>query len=169
MPTATLRHGSALAVALVLKPQMQQERREGSQPQQHRREVMIITVSSAWVFRTSRDQLKASLSAAASKSVTSCLRSSMITSCFTTRSSATLFYDMSRHLYEPGQPRPDHYNRGEAYIWAVLRARDNWRVPLDRVITCMPDAEDPTIRLDSGRYQPLSRFIGTFEGGRSTT
>ena len=56
----------------------------------------------------------------------------------------TFPYDMSGRLYEPGQPRPDHYTCAEAYIWAVLSARDNTRVPLDRVITCVPDAEDPS-------------------------
>ena len=55
----------------------------------------------------------------------------------------TFPYDFSGQLFAPGQPRPDNYTRVEAYIWSVLRARDDIRIPLDCVITCLPDAEDP--------------------------
>ena len=51
-------------------------------------------------------------------------------------------YDSSGNLYAPGRPRPNGYSRAEGYIWAVMSARDNFRVPIDRVVTCVPDAED---------------------------
>ena len=51
-------------------------------------------------------------------------------------------YDSSSNLYAPGRPRPNGYSRAEGYIWAVMSARDNFRVPIDRVVTCVPDAED---------------------------
>ena len=43
-----------------------------------------------------------------------------------------------------------------------MSARDNFRVPIDRVVTCVPDAEDA-----SGPFPRWSRYIGTSVAGRN--
>ena len=123
----------------MMMPLLLQHRREGSRPQQRHREVTTIMVSSTWGFRMFPDLQTMCRLAVFSRFVTGCddhvqyhdpdFRYSFP-------------YDSAGNLYAPGRPRPAGYSRAEGYIWAVLSARDNFRVPIDRVVTCVPDAED---------------------------
>ena len=90
-PTATLRPESGHAVVLAMTPLPQQQRREGSRPQLHHREVMTTMVSSSLDSRMCPGLQTMFRLAASSRSVTGCCRFSTTTSRITTLTSGIRF------------------------------------------------------------------------------
>ena len=57
----------------------------------------------------------------------------------------TFPYDFSGAVYNPGEPRVRGWSRTEAYIWAVMRARDNLSIPQNQVLQVVPDGLDANL------------------------